>query len=409
MKVVHLSLEDSFGAGRAAIRISNAIEKTGIDSAVYVLNKNEMADSHAVGLKRTDRLKVMLYDRFNHMLLNKYPERGYFHVDQYGIDLSKYPEIHNADILHFHWINEGIWSEKFIKSLIKLNKPIVWTMHDMWTFTGGCHYDEFCGKYKDGCNACPVLKSTKAKDEAFHAQQKKSSYLAQFSIQLVGCSNWITEQANESLVGKRLNYKAICIPNPTNAAAFKLYEKEICKQLLEIESDKKLILFGAVNAASDKRKGAKYLIEALKKLNPEEYILGIFGSKDVDLDLEQFEYKNFGRLNDDLHLALIYNAADVFVAPSLQENLANTVMESLTCGTPVVAFEIGGMPDMISHGENGYLAKPYESADLAKGIEEAVALLNKRESIRQKTLERFSEDYVGRTYAGVYEALLQGL
>ena len=277
---------------------------------------------------------------------------------------------------------------------------------NLWTFTGGCHYDDFCGKYKDGCSICPVLKSKKEKDEAFHAQQKKSSYLAQLRIQLVGCSNWITEQANESLVGKRLNYKAICIPNPTNAAAFKLYEKEICKQLLEIESDKKLILFGAVNAASDKRKGAKYLIEALKKLNPEEYILGIFGSKDVDLDLEQFEYKNFGRVNDDLHLALIYNAADVFVAPSLQENLANTVMESLTCGTPVVAFEIGGMPDMISHGENGYLAKPYESADLAKGIEEAVALLNKRESIRQKTLECFSEETIGETYVKAYEAIL---
>lgn len=406
MKVVHLSLEDSFGAGRAAIRISNAIQKTGIDSSVCVLNKNEMADSYAIGLRRLDRLKVMLYDRFNHMLLNKYPERGYFHVDQYGIDLSKYPEIQNADILHFHWINEGIWSEKFIKSLIKLNKPIVWTMHDMWTFTGGCHYDDFCGKYKDGCSMCPVLKSKKEKDEAFHAQQKKSSYLAQLRIQLVGCSNWITEQANESLVGKRLNYKPICILNPTNAAAFKLYEKELCKQLLEIKTDKKLILFGAVNAASDKRKGAKYLIEALKKLNPEEYILGIFGSKDVDLDLEQFEYKNFGRVNDDLHLALIYNAADVFVAPSLQENLANTVMESLTCGTPVVAFEIGGMPDMISHGENGYLAKPYESADLAKGIEEAVALLNKRESIRQKTLECFSEETIGETYVKAYEAIL---
>ena len=167
-------------------------------------------------------------------------------MDQHGIDLSKYPEIQGADILHFHWVNEGIWSEKFIKSLIKLNKPIVWTMHDMWTFTGGCHYDDFCGKYKYGCSMCPVLKSKKEKDEAFHAQQKKSSYLAQLRIQLVGCSNWITEQANESLVGKRLNYKPICIPNPTNAAAFKLYEKELCKQLLEIKTDKKLILFGAV-------------------------------------------------------------------------------------------------------------------------------------------------------------------
>ena len=148
MKIVHLSLEDSFGAGRAALRINRAVNKAGVDSAVYVLNKSEMADSYAINLSRAERLKNMVYDRMNHMLLNKYEEHGYFHVDRYGIDFMKNPVVAEADILHFHWINEGIWSRKFVKSLIKTQKPIVWTMHDMWTFTGGCHYDEFCGNYK---------------------------------------------------------------------------------------------------------------------------------------------------------------------------------------------------------------------------------------------------------------------
>ena len=329
MKIVHLSLEDSFGAGRAAIRISNAVSKTGVDSSVRVLNKNEMADSYALGLSRTDRLKVMMYDRLNHMLLNQYPEHGYFHVDKYGIDLTKYPEIRNAEILHFHWINEGIWSGAFVRSLISLNKPIVWTMHDMWPFTGGCHYDGGCGKYKLSCTKCPVLCSQKRNDAALKAQKLKQGWMEKLNIQLVGCSQWITDRANESSICSGIKRKAMCIPNPADAKAFQLYDRALCKKLLAINESKKLVLFGAVNAASDQRKGAEYLLEAIKMLDPGKYVLGIFGSKEADLGTEQFEIVNFGRINDDLHLALIYNAADVFVAPSMQENLANTVMESL--------------------------------------------------------------------------------
>lgn len=407
MKIVHLSLEDSFGAGRAAIRISNAVRKTGTESSVYVLNKNEMADSNALGLKRMDRFKVMMCDRINHLLLERYPEHGYFHVDRYGIDLTKYEVIRNADILHLHWINEGIWSDKFIRSLIRLNKPIVWTMHDMWSFTGGCHYDDYCERYKTQCSECPVLCSEKRKDEAFTAQNRKRSRMEQLNIQLVGCSRWITEQANESSVCSGIKRKAVCIPNPADARTFKLYDRALCKKLLEVNPDKKLILFGAVNAASDKRKGAEYLLEAIKMLDPKEYILGIFGSKDVALGTEQFEIVNFGRISDDFHLSLIYNAADVFVAPSMQENLANTVMESLTCGTPVAAFDIGGMPDMIIHGENGYLAEPFDTSELAKAIQRAAVLPKTKETIRRSVLERFSDAITGNAYLEIYKRIFQ--
>ena len=407
MKIVHLSLEDSFGAGRAAVRINYAVSRMGADSAVYVLNKNEMADSYAIGLKRFDRLKVMVYDRLNHMLLNKYGEHGYFHVDRLGIDLTKYPEIADADILHFHWVNEGIWSQSFVRSLIKLQKPIVWTMHDMWTFTGGCHYDDFCEKYKSQCTACKVLGSAKSQDDAAKAQRNKKKNLEKLNIQLVGCSQWITRQANESTIGSTMKRKAVCIPNPTNDKIFKLYDKSLCKQLLEINPDKKLVLFGAVNAASDRRKGAHYIIEAIKKLDPEKYVLGVFGSKTVDLGIESFEVVNFGRISDDFHLALINNAADVFVAPSMQENLANTVMESLTCGTPVVSFDIGGMPDMIIHGKNGYLAKAFEISDLAEGIKNVTTHLSDREKIRRTMIERFSEEIIGAAYLNLYESILE--
>lgn len=405
MKVVHLSLEDSFGAGRAALRINRAVGNAGTDSVVYVLDKNDMADSYAINLSRSDRLKIMLYDRLNHMLLNKYGEHGYFHVDRFGINLMKYPEIAEADILHFHWVNEGIWSEKFIKSLIKTQKPIVWTMHDMWTFTGGCHYDEFCGNYKEKCAKCKVLGNGKKCKDALRAQIRKKEYLEKLNIQLVGCSQWITEQANGSTIGKSMKRKAVCVPNPTNDQHFKIYDKKLCRKLLGIESDKKLVLFGAVNAASDQRKGAHYIIEAIRKLDPEKYILGVFGSKTVNLGLDAFEVINFGRINDDFHLAFIYNAADVFVAPSMQENLANTVMEALTCGTAVTAFAVGGMPDMIIHGQNGYLASAFDINDLAQGIETAVELSENSQKIRNTILERFSEEKIGRLYSMLYEKI----
>lgn len=408
MKIVHISLEDSFGAGRAAIRISNAIKKQGVDSKVYVLRKNEMADSYIIKLGRVQKIAMNLLTRVNQILLKKYPQRGYFHKDTYGINLMKNEEIRSADIIHFHWINDGIWSDSFIKGILKLKKPVVWTMHDMWTFTGGCHYDEFCGKYRGHCGNCKVLASNKKRDISYRSQTRKKLFLSKMNIQLVGCSNWITKQANESYIGGSLKKRAICIPNPTDVQHFKIYDRELCRRMLDINTQKKLILFGAVNAASDERKGAKYILEAIKQLDSSKYMLGVFGSKNVAMGLDEFEIINFGRISDDFHLSLIYNAADVFVAPSLQENLANTVMESLTCGTPVVAFNIGGMSDMILHMKNGYLVKAFDVIDLAHGIENVTELSKEKVEIRKTMSERFSEEQVGNAYLEMYKQILNG-
>ena len=405
LRVVHLSIEDSYGAGRAAIRINNALKKVGVDSKVYVLRKNEMADSYALSLSRLDRIKIRIATKMNNISLKKYHNHGYFHEDLYGIDLMKCPEVKNADLIHFHWINEGIWSRSFVKSLIKSQKPVVWTMHDMWPFTGGCHYDEFCERYIKTCGGCRVLNSSLEKDDAYVAQKRKKKYLANLNIQLIGCSNWITAQANDSYIGKVIRRKAVCIPNPIDAEKFKLYDKELCKKILGINSKKQLILFGAVNAATDKRKGAKYLKDAINMLSRDEYMLGVFGSKKDDLEIEGFESISFGRISDDFHLALIYNSADIFVAPSLQENLANTVMESLACGTPVVAFKIGGMSDMIVHLKNGYLAREFDSNDLAEGIKFASTIGQNREAIHKSVMERFSEDIIGKRYLEIYKKI----
>lgn len=405
IKIAHISFEDSFGAGRAAIRISNAVNSKNNISNVYVLHKNEMADSYKIELGYFQKILMRLAMKLNYFLLKKYSKRESFHEDRFGINLLKNEAIRKADILHFHWVNDGIWSESFVRELIKINKPIVWTMHDMWCFTGGCHYNNFCEKYKLNCGMCKALYSKKQRDESFKAQKRKKKYMSRLNLQLVGCSNWITKCANDSTIGRSLKNKAVCIPNPINAKQFDLHDRELCKKLLGINSTKKLILFGAVNVAAE-RKGAKYILDAIKVLNPQKYILGVFGSKTIGLEINGFEMKNFGRITDDFHLSLMYNAADVFVAPSLQENLANTVMESLVSGTPVVAFNIGGMPDMINHCKNGYLANPFDAQDLANGIQYVENLKDKREKIRDDILERFSEEKIGELYIGIYKNLL---
>lgn len=405
MKIVHLVTADMYGAGRAALRVSHALQKEGMDSKVCTLFKSNSSDSVQVALSLSKRCRRIFAQKKQTLLLEKYKEHGYYHLTTGGMDLSSEPMIQQADVIHLHWINDGIWSTGFLKSLIKLNKPIVWTLHDMWPFTGGCHYDEFCQKYKNGCGACKVLKSSDRADASAKELAWKKKYFGKLKLQFIGCSQWITEEANKSDVLAGMKNTCITIPNPISTEVFKNYDRNMCRELLGISTKKKIILFGAMSATSDKRKGYEYLSRAIERLDKEAYMLGIFGSNCVEDTFAGFEAKNLGIISDDLHLALLYNAADVFVAPSVQENLANTVMEALACGTPVAAFQIGGMSDMIQHGKNGYLAKPYDITDLANGIcrcceEEALHGV--------KGMEKFSERVVAQKYIEVYRAMKRG-
>lgn len=410
MNVIHLVTEDNYGAGRAAIRISDALKKAGVCSEVYVLYKNNMTNSQCISMTTNKRIINKIFIRLNQGRVNRNLKNGFFHAEKWGIDFIQNDAIKNADILHFHWINNGIWSRRFAKAVKKSGKPIVWTMHDMWPFTGGCHYDNFCGKYTELCTGCPMLKGEQKNGLSTKEQKFKADYLSKANIQLVGCSKWITNEANSSMVAQHMLHSCVNVPNPINTEIFRIYDKVVCREILNINSNKKMILFGAVSATSDERKGYQYLKNAIKRMNPEEYVLGIFGTSgkhSYEEELSDFEVYDLGYINDDMHLALMYNAADVFVAPSIQENLANTVMESLACGTPVAAFEIGGMPDMIVHLYNGYLAKPYETEELSRGIEFCCNMELPRAEIVKYVKENFSEAVVSEKYQEIYHRLLQ--
>ncbi|MDQ3100293.1 MAG: glycosyltransferase family 4 protein, partial [Bacteroidota bacterium] len=318
-------------------------------------------------------------------------------------DLVRKINSSDADVVHLHWINGGMLR---IEDLAKIRKPMVWSMHDMWAYTGGCHYDENCGKFMTHCGKCPILASDEEKDLSYRVfERKQRTYGNMAPITFIGLSKWMADSARSSALTK--GHEVVELPNPIDTQVFKPIDKKMARQILGLPLDRPIVLFGAVNATADPRKGFSHLKAALAVLPKGSVELAIFGaSRPIDAPDLGHPTHFMGRLNDDLSLCLLYNAADVTVVPSVQENLSNTIVESLSCGTPAVAFKIGGNPDMIEHMSNGYLAKPFDPKDLAHGIGE---VLGRNQTgafstrARELTMERFEMELVSRKYLELYQ------
>jgi glycosyltransferase involved in cell wall biosynthesis len=404
MKVVHVVSKDTGGAARAAIRISCALQQQGIDSKIIVLNKTvERDDIYGIFKSKFTWNAFRLIRKINDISSLKNKLQGFYN-ERIGVDISKLKLVKEADIINLHWINDGMLTLNDIEKLTARGKKIVWTMHDMFSFTAGCYYDNECGKYKSGCHECPLAKGNK-KAELFVEKQftTKSDTYSRLKINFVGCSKWIAASAKKSPLTKEAIVTAI--GNPINTEIFKPINSDDARNMFGVTSRKKIILFGAMSSDSDLRKGFKYLQHAVKKLNPDDYLLVVFGNNSDHIWIDsRFETVEVGRINSDSKLVALYSMADVFVAPSIQENLSNAVMEALACGTPVVAFDVGGMKDMIENKKNGYLAKPYCTDDLAVGIQWSSANKAKMKNWCRKKIESdFSMNRIGKQYLALYD------
>jgi glycosyltransferase involved in cell wall biosynthesis len=241
----------------------------------------------------------------------------------------------------------------------------------MWAFTGGCHYSEGCEKFMLQCGNCEQIGSNIGKDVSYWSLKRKKSW-ATDDLQIVCPSKWIMDLSKSSSVLAQATHHHIA--TGVDLAVYKPCESTMIADLDGLVNEKFTILFGAVNSLSDERKGAKELKDAIKVFsssieNKSEYRIVVFGGSAVFQELwNGIEVNHIGILNSEEHAANVYSFCDVFVAPSREENLANTVIESLACGTPVVAFNVGGMVDLIDHCHNGYLAHPFDAQDLASGI-----------------------------------------
>ena len=421
LKVVHLNTYDgNGGAGRACLRLSDALNANGIDSEVlvyYKFGQNSKIKNLSKGLfAKMKAIFNIMAERYLARLFVKAVKTP-FSLQWFGKSLIHNKTLKEADVIHLHWINHGFLSPKFLAELDLLDKPIVWTFHDSNAFTGGCHVRYSCENFHQQCGSCPLLRFS-GKDDISHGNwlRKQKAY-SELNFHVVAPSNWMAKSVKESsLLGMR---KLNVIPNTIEIDVFKPYVKAEAKKILKIPASHFVIMSGFMPTKNDKHKGTQYLIAALNKLSirpeiPNEQIeLVIFGNKD-EKNIPDFPFKTtfLGTINKDEHLAKCYAAADVFVLPSLEDNLPNTVMESLACATPVVAFKTGGIPDMVKHLENGYLAKYENATDLADGIE-WLFLHEEREVIqkeaRRTILNHFAPTVIATKHEELYLDLLNSM
>jgi glycosyltransferase involved in cell wall biosynthesis len=280
----------------------------------------------------------------------------------------------------------------------------------MWAFTGGCHYSQDCDRYTASCGVCPQLHSNKNWDLSRWVWQRKAKAWRNLNLTIVALSSWLGKCASSSSLFNDLRVEII--PNGIDTTKYRAIERHVARELLQLPQDKHLVLFGSVKATSDKRKGFHLLQPALQDLGKsgwhDELELVIFGvSQPANPPEFGFKVHYLGTLSDDLSLALVYSAADVFVLPSTQENLANTVMEAIACGIPCVAFNIGGMPDMIEHQKNGYLAQPYKIEDLAQGIAWVLENEERHQKLSHRSREKVEQEFTLELQAHRYFSLFK--
>ena len=362
MKILHISTRDiEGGAARAANRLHQGLREINVDSQMLVQTK--VSDDPTVIAPQTITEKSLAKLGG---IVDTIPPKFYLRHTQISFSTqwlpdAIYPRIVrlNPDLINLHWIQD---SHLRIETLAKLNRPIVWTLHDMWPFTGGCHYDRKCGRYVGSCGACPQLKSNHNYDLSHWTWQRKRRAWKNASLTIVTPSKWLAQCSRSSSLFKNVPIEVI--PNGLDLQRYKPVERKIVRQLLNLPQDKQLILFGAIKATSDSRKGFHLLQKTLEILGTKGWQnkieLIVFGASQPDGQTNlKFKTHYLGKLSDDISLAQVYAAADIFVAPSLQDNLPNTVIEAIACGTPCAAFNIGGMPEIIEHCSNGYLARPF--------------------------------------------------
>lgn len=396
MKIVILNTsERTGGAAVAAGRLGKALKQAGIQVDKLVRDDTWL-----------NRFRFY-WERLIIFLCNHLNRKNLFAVSiaNTGTDLSGNPSIKEADIIHLHWINQGFLSLKDIEALVKLNKPIVWTMHDMWPCTGICHHARDCEKFQTGCQSCFFLKS-KGKDLSTSVFDKKLSLYKDANITFVGCSRWLSGRAKKSYLLQ--DKTVLSIPNPIDTEVYHPMGQGTARELLGLPSGKKLLLFGALNV-TDKRKGIDYLIAALRKIEKPDVELVVFGQvKDDIRGLFPVPIHSMGYLSDESKIVTLYNAVDIFITSSLEENLPNTIMESMACGTPCVGFEIGGIPEMIDHKINGYVTNYKDANDLANGIQ-WVLEHGDRQALSDACVKKVQENYTDEVIAGKYLALYQNI
>lgn len=403
------------GAAIAAYRLMEALKSSGIKAKMLVRDK-QTDQVTVVPLKKTWwHIWQFVWERIVIWKANHFKRHNLFAVDiaNTGTDITALPEFQQADVIHLHWINQGMLSLKDLKKIFNSGKPIVWTLHDMWPITGICHHAQDCENYRTQCHNCPYLyNGGNSHDLSYKTYIKKLQLYKKADITFVACSHWLEELARKSALS--VGHSITSIPNPINTNLFHPTDKLPIRKKLHLPADKKLLLFSSMKI-TDKRKGIDYLVEACRLLTRQypdftrSIGVVVVGSESQQyVDLFPFPIYCIDYVANEKEIAEIYNAVDLFVTPSLQENLPNTIIEAMSCGIPCVGFNTGGIPQMIDHLHNGYVARYKSAEDLANGIywslnDESYTTLS--EEARRKVTNTYSENIVAMKYIHVYNQI----
>jgi glycosyltransferase involved in cell wall biosynthesis len=419
MKVLLISKAGSGGgAALAAYRLLLALRKKGVEAKMLVQdggNKDEGIFSTTHGfLKRWINFLRFVLERLVFLPFEKSPAlRFHFSLANTGEDLTRNPYFLEADIIHLHWINAGFLSLRSLQNILRSGKPVVWTFHDEWAYTGGCHLALDCRAFTSMCEMCPYLKKPGKHDLSTRIWNKKKRLFQDKAFGVITPSNWLHDRVrSSSLLG---DFNIYVIPNLADTALFSPVDRMEASSRLGLDPEKRYILFGAASMTSA-FKGFDYFREAVtlihQKLGKGSRIeILLFGKSVGDVEkIFPLKTRHMGKVNSVKDMVDIYCMADVYVNPSLQESFGYTVLESMSCGTPVVGFRSGAISEIIHHKENGYLADYKSEVDLANGI---IWSLNDSdpeevsERARRSILDKFREEDSAAAHIAIYQSILE--
>ncbi|KOP25825.1 glycosyl transferase [Hapalosiphon sp. MRB220] len=405
MYVLHINQSDIVGgAAIAGYRLHEGLLASGIDSRLLVGKVTTNSDRVAVTPKT--HLIAKQFNRFSWRL-------GLNYVNILStFDIPKDKLYQEADILNFHNIHSGYFNYLAVPSLTQ-DKPAVFTLHDMWSFTGHCIYSYKCDRWKIGCGKCPYPDTYPAigRDNTHFEWKLKKWVYSRSNLTIVTPSRWLNEQAKQSMLNR---FPIYCIPYGIDTEAYQPLNREQCKCLLGIPSAKKVLIFGS-EYINDYRKGGDLLVKALQSL-PEslkaEIVLLTFGKHSeaftTAVGLPSF---SLGYVSSDRLKSIAYSAADLFIFPTRADNLPLVLQESMACGTPIVSFKVGGVPDIVRPGVTGYLAQPEDAQDFCNGIVQLLEDENLRQTMskncRAVALEEYPLELQAQRYIELYRQILQ--
>lgn len=404
MKILQINTADDFSGGAiAGYRLHQGLLRQGIDSRLLLgVSKTTSSDRTAI-IPRKQQIETLISRITWHLGFNYVNVISTFNIPQH-------PFYQEADVLNLHNLHGGYFNYLAIPQLTE-NKPAVFTLHDMWSFTGHCVYSYDCDRWKIGCGKCPYPDSYPGvqRDNTHLEWKLKSWVYSRSNLVIVTLSRWLTELAFQSILNR---FPIHHIPNGIDTEAYQPLDPELCRAVLGIQTSKKVLMFGAQNLV-DPRKGGNLLLKALQSL-PEslkaETVLLILGDYGTTLASVGMQTLNLGYVSSDRLKSVAYSAADLFVFPTRADNLPLVLQESMACGTPMVSFKVGGVPDLVRHGITGYLAVPEDAEDLGKGIMQLLEDQNLRDRMSQQcraiAVEEYSLELQAQRYIQLYAQTL---